>query len=158
MPTRSRCAACSTAARNFQVDGYHLSEPRHSARRAAAGGSSGRGLQFAARHAECVFMAIQDKAATAALVRQCAPKPSVPAASPRHQGAGGHDPVVAATARQAQEKYQEYCRYASPEARAGASVGHGPALIIRPTSATRRCCSSTAAMASRTRSSAWPMA
>nr|WP_312987425.1 LLM class flavin-dependent oxidoreductase [Comamonas koreensis] len=103
---------------HFQVDGYHLSEP--SPQRSPVllqAGSSGRGLQFAARHAECVFMAIQDKAATAALVRQLRAEAVRAGRQPGDiKVLVGMTPVVGATTRQAQEKYQEYCRYASPEA------------------------------------------
>ncbi|THT99946.1 LLM class flavin-dependent oxidoreductase [Lampropedia puyangensis] len=102
----------------FQVEGYHLSEP--SVQRTPIlfqAGSSGRGLRFAARHAECVFMSVQDKAATAALVREL--RQEVVRAGRRPEDVKvlvGLTPVVAATERQAQEKYQEYCRYASAEA------------------------------------------
>ncbi|MFT4191547.1 MAG: LLM class flavin-dependent oxidoreductase [Comamonas sp.] len=104
--------------RYFQVDGYHLSEPsRQRTPVLFQAGSSGRGLQFAARHAECVFMAIQDKAATAALVRQLRAQAVQAGRQPQDiKVLVGITPVVGRTPQQAREKYQEYCRHASPEA------------------------------------------
>jgi alkanesulfonate monooxygenase SsuD/methylene tetrahydromethanopterin reductase-like flavin-dependent oxidoreductase (luciferase family) len=49
----------------YQVEGYHLCEP--SPQRTPVlfqAGSSDRGLLFAGRHAECVFISGQNKAAT----------------------------------------------------------------------------------------------
>lgn len=102
----------------YRVDGYHLSEP--SPQRTPVlfqAGSSARGLQFAGRHAECVFVSGQNKAATARQVkaiRESAHK-------------AGRDPgdvkvfmgisvITAHTQAQAQEKHAEYLRYANPEA------------------------------------------
>jgi long-chain alkane monooxygenase len=53
----------------YQVEGYHLNEP--SPQRTPVlfqAGSSDRGLVFAGRHAECVFISGQTKAATKAQV------------------------------------------------------------------------------------------
>ena len=102
----------------FNVQGYHLSEP--SPQRTPVlfqAGSSGRGLQFAARHAECVFMSIQDKASTAALVRQLRQEVVRAGRAPDAvKVLVGMNAVVGATEQEAQDKYQEYCRYANPEA------------------------------------------
>ncbi|RMX07701.1 LLM class flavin-dependent oxidoreductase [Corticibacter populi] len=104
--------------RYFDVEGYHLAEP--SPQRTPVlfqAGSSGRGLRFAARHAECVFMAIQDKAATAALVRQLREEVVRAGRQPGDvKVLVGITPVVGRTPRDAEEKYREYCRHASPEA------------------------------------------
>ncbi|MDH5858583.1 LLM class flavin-dependent oxidoreductase [Lampropedia aestuarii] len=122
----------------FQVEGYHLSEP--SPQRTPMlfqAGSSGRGLRFAAQHAECVFMSVQDKAATAALVREL--REEVVRAGRRPDDVKvlvGITPVVGATHQQAQEKYQEYCRYANAEAglaHMAATAGIDFALFQRDT-------------------------
>ncbi|QEI07370.1 LLM class flavin-dependent oxidoreductase [Pigmentiphaga aceris] len=104
--------------RYFDVEGYHLSEP--SPQRTPVlfqAGSSGRGLRFAARHAECVFVAIQDRDATRKLVREL--REEVVRAG-RHPDEVkvfmGLTAIVGKTAREAQEKYAEYVRYANPEA------------------------------------------
>ncbi|MHC6223383.1 LLM class flavin-dependent oxidoreductase [Pseudomonas sp. X10] len=102
----------------YKVEGYHLCEP--SPQRTPVlfqAGSSPRGLAFAGRHAECVFISGQDKASTRVQVDK------VRAAA----HAAGRDPqaikvfmgitvIVARTEQQAQAKYAEYLRYASPEA------------------------------------------
>ncbi|MFJ4156422.1 LLM class flavin-dependent oxidoreductase [Pseudomonas sp. NPDC089752] len=102
----------------YKVEGYHLCEP--SPQRTPVlfqAGSSPRGLGFAGNHAECVFISGQDKAATRAQVDK------VRAAAQ----AAGRDPqavkvfmgitvIVAPTEQQAQAKYAEYLRHASPEA------------------------------------------
>jgi len=102
----------------YQLDGYHLSQP--SPQRTPLlfqAGSSARGIDFAARHAECTFVngsTPQAMRAQSKRLRQAAT-------------AAGRQPddikifmgisvIVAATAREAQEKYREYLRYASPEA------------------------------------------
>lgn len=104
--------------RYFDVEGYHLAEP--SPQRTPVlfqAGSSGRGLRFAARHAECVFMAIQDKSSTATLVRQLREEVVKAGRNPEDvKVLVGITPVVGATEQEAQDKYLEYCRYASPEA------------------------------------------
>jgi len=102
----------------YKVEGYHLCEP--SPQRTPVlfqAGSSPRGLAFAGNHAECVFISGQDKAATRTQVDK------VRAAAQ----AAGRDPqavkvfmgitvIVAPTEQQAQAKYAEYLRHASPEA------------------------------------------
>ncbi|RDJ98306.1 LLM class flavin-dependent oxidoreductase [Paraburkholderia lacunae] len=102
----------------YNVDGYHLSEP--SPQRTPVlfqAGSSGRGQQFAARHAECVFVSQQKPAALRQLVADVR-------AAVRNEGRNPEDikffmglsVIVAPTEKAAREKYAEYARYASPEA------------------------------------------
>ncbi len=102
----------------YQVEGYHLSSP--SPQRTPLlfqAGSSARGLEFAARHAECTFVSgstIENTRAQVNKLRQAA------------QDAGrqpddlkvfmGVSVIVAPTEREAREKQQEYLRYASAEA------------------------------------------
>jgi FMN-dependent oxidoreductase (nitrilotriacetate monooxygenase family) len=102
----------------YNVDGYHLSEP--SPQRTPVlfqAGSSGRGQQFAARHAECVFVSQQKPAALRELVADVR-------ASVRNEGRNPEDikffmglsVIVAPTEAEARDKHVEYMRYASPEA------------------------------------------
>jgi FMN-dependent oxidoreductase (nitrilotriacetate monooxygenase family) len=105
------------AGRYYNVDAIHLSEP--SPQRTPVlyqAGSSTRGREFAARHAECVFVNGPDKENTRQIVGDI-----------RHRaGAHGRDPsniviflgrtaVVGRTRLEAEEKYQEYHRHASIE-------------------------------------------
>jgi FMN-dependent oxidoreductase (nitrilotriacetate monooxygenase family) len=104
--------------RYYNVEGYHLSEP--SPQRTPVlfqAGSSGRGQAFAVRHAECVFVSSQSKEGTKKLVDAL-----------RKQAAdAGRDPadlkifmgitvVTGRTHDEAQAKFAEYARHASPEA------------------------------------------
>ena len=102
----------------YDVEGYHLSEP--SPQRTPVlfqAGSSGRGQKFAAQHAECVFISSQNHASTRAIVdslrAQAVEEGRDPAALKIFMGI---TVIVAATEQQAQEKYQDYRQYASPEA------------------------------------------
>jgi len=102
----------------YDVEGYHLAEP--SPQRTPVlfqAGSSGRGQKFAAQHAECVFISSQNHASTRALVdslrAQAVQEGRDPSALKIFMGV---TVIVAPTERQAQEKYQEYRSYASPEA------------------------------------------
>ncbi|HWL87237.1 MAG TPA: LLM class flavin-dependent oxidoreductase [Polyangiaceae bacterium] len=102
----------------FRVEGYHLCEP--SPQRTPVlfqAGASDRGLRFAGRHAECVFISGRDKAAT----REQVTKVRESAA------AAGRDPfdvkvfmgltaIVGGTESEARDKHAEYSRYASAEA------------------------------------------
>ncbi|AOJ03987.1 MULTISPECIES: LLM class flavin-dependent oxidoreductase [Burkholderia] len=102
----------------YSVDAIHLSEP--SPQRTPVlyqAGSSVRGVEFAAKHAECVFVNGQSKAAARSAVTD------IRAAAARI----GRDPasikifagitvVTAENARLAREKFDEYRRYANPEA------------------------------------------
>ncbi len=103
--------------RYYRVDGIHLAEP--SPQRTPVlfqAGSSRRGQRFAARHAECVFVAGNDRTATASVVSQLR----------RDVAAAGRDPagvlvysmisiVVDETTAAARRKADEYASYASPE-------------------------------------------
>ncbi|VFR19019.1 Coenzyme F420-dependent N5,N10-methylene tetrahydromethanopterin reductase and related flavin-dependent oxidoreductases [plant metagenome] len=106
------------AGRYFNVEGYHLAEP--SPQRTPVlfqAGSSGRGLRFAARHAECVFVAIQDRDATRALVRQLHEALTRAGRAPQDvRVLMGVTVVTGKTAAQAREKYEDYRRHASAEA------------------------------------------
>ncbi|MCX8999861.1 LLM class flavin-dependent oxidoreductase [Rhizobiaceae bacterium BDR2-2] len=114
----SRVRPISHKGEFYQVEGYHLSEPsRQRTPVLYQAGTSTRGKQFAARHAECVFIFGRDKQATRAAVQ-----------SIREQAvAAGRRPgdvkiilgiaVVPDRSRQAaEEKLAEYKRHASPEA------------------------------------------
>ncbi|HEK1692601.1 TPA: LLM class flavin-dependent oxidoreductase [Pseudomonas putida] len=102
----------------YKVEGYHLCEP--SPQRTPVlfqAGSSPRGLAFAGNHAECVFISGQDKAATRTQVDKV--RAAAKAAGRDPQGVKvfmGITVIVAPTEQQAQAKYAEYLRYASPEA------------------------------------------
>ncbi|WFR95108.1 LLM class flavin-dependent oxidoreductase [Rhizobium tumorigenes] len=102
----------------YQMSGYHLSEP--SIQRTPViyqAGTSGRGRQFAIRHAECVFITATDKAAarkTSRLLRE-----ELVAAGRRANDIKilvGITVVADRTSKAAQEKYADYLRYANPEA------------------------------------------
>ncbi|XDF33888.1 LLM class flavin-dependent oxidoreductase [Paracidovorax avenae] len=103
---------------HYQVEGYHLCEP--SPQRTPVlfqAGSSGRGLRFAARHAECVFMSTQDKASTRELVRALRAEVVRAGRQPDDvKVVVGLTAVPGATRQEAEDRYQEYCRHASPEA------------------------------------------
>ncbi len=102
----------------YQVDGYHLCEP--SPQRTPVlfqAGASDRGLLFAGRHAECVFISGQTKAATRAQVDKV--RASAAAAGRQAEDIKvfmGLTVIVAATQAQAQSKHAEYLEYASAEA------------------------------------------
>ncbi|MBB3610318.1 LLM class flavin-dependent oxidoreductase [Rhizobium sp. BK602] len=102
----------------YQVDGYHLAEP--SIQRTPVlyqAGTSGRGRQFAARHAECVFITATDKNAartTSRILRQ-----AVVDAGRRPDDIKifvGITVIPDRSRQAAREKYDDYLRHASPEA------------------------------------------
>jgi FMN-dependent oxidoreductase (nitrilotriacetate monooxygenase family) len=102
----------------YKVDGIHLSEP--STQRTPVlyqAGTSGRGRQFAIRHAECVFITATDKASarkTSRLLRE-----ELVAAGRRADDIKilvGITVVADRSSEAAREKHAEYLRYASPEA------------------------------------------
>jgi FMN-dependent oxidoreductase (nitrilotriacetate monooxygenase family) len=104
--------------RHYNVEGYHLSEP--SPQRTPVlfqAGSSGRGQAFAIRHAECVFVSSQSKPGTRKLVdalrQQAAEAGRNPADLKVFMGV---TVVVGRTSAQAEAKFAEYARHASPEA------------------------------------------
>jgi FMN-dependent oxidoreductase (nitrilotriacetate monooxygenase family) len=102
---------------HYRVDAIHLSEP--SPQRTPVlyqAGASPRGKDFAAKHAECVFLAGPTKENTRTTVTDLR----------RRAEAQGRDPadilvflgravVVGRTRKEAEEKYEEYHRYASIE-------------------------------------------
>ncbi|WP_175831875.1 LLM class flavin-dependent oxidoreductase [Burkholderia cepacia] len=102
----------------YSIDAIHLSEP--SLQRTPVlyqAGSSARGVEFAGRHAECVFVNGQSKAAARAAaldIRAAAARQGRDPASIRIFA--GVSVVTAETERLAREKFDEYRRYASPEA------------------------------------------
>jgi FMN-dependent oxidoreductase (nitrilotriacetate monooxygenase family) len=102
----------------YQSEGYHLAEP--SAQRTPVlyqAGTSGRGRQFAARHAECIFIGATDKAAAARTVRTL--REEAVAAGRRPEDIKifiGITVVPGKTEAEAQEKLADYVDHASPEA------------------------------------------
>jgi FMN-dependent oxidoreductase (nitrilotriacetate monooxygenase family) len=112
----------------YRVDALHLAEP--SPQRTPVlyqAGSSTRGRQFAATHAECVFVNGQGKAGVKEIVGDI---------RARAQAFGrsaddikvflGATVIVGRTEAQAREKFEEYKRHANPEAalvHASASMG-----------------------------------
>ncbi|UUQ67361.1 LLM class flavin-dependent oxidoreductase [Pseudomonas fuscovaginae UPB0736] len=102
----------------YQVEGYHLCEP--SPQRTPVlfqAGSSERGLLFAGRHAECVFISGQHKAATRAQVDKV--RASAEAAGRDGQAIKvfmGINVIVGETEEAAWAKHAEYLGYASAEA------------------------------------------
>jgi FMN-dependent oxidoreductase (nitrilotriacetate monooxygenase family) len=103
---------------HYRLDAIHLSEP--SPQRTPVlyqAGSSARGREFAATHAECVFINGMDEANIRETVTDLR----------RRTAARGRDPrdllvflsrttVVGRTAKEAREKYEEYHRHANVEA------------------------------------------
>jgi len=102
----------------YQVEGYHLSSP--SPQRTPLlfqAGTSARGIQFAARHAECTFV----NAAKPAAMRQQTQRLRQAAVEAGRRADDlrifmGVGVIVAPTEREAQEKHRSYLEYASPEA------------------------------------------
>jgi len=104
--------------RHYQVEGYHLAEP--SPQRTPVlfqAGSSGRGQVFAARHAECIFVSQQKRENLRQLVADVRAGVQAEGREPDDiKIFMGISIVTAPTEAQAREKYQDYVRYASPEA------------------------------------------
>jgi long-chain alkane monooxygenase len=106
------------AGRYYNVDGYHLAEP--SPQRTPVlfqAGSSGRGQQFAARHAECVFISPPNRQVGRETVR--ALREQLVRAGRRPDDVKvfvGAAVVAGATEQEAREKYADYRQYASREA------------------------------------------
>ncbi len=102
----------------YQVSGYHLCEP--SPQRTPVlfqAGSSDRGLLFAGRHAECVFISGQNKAATKAQVDKV--RASAVAAGRKPEDIKvfmGLNVIVGETEELAWNKHAEYRSHASAEA------------------------------------------
>lgn len=102
----------------YQVSGYHLCEP--SPQRTPVlfqAGSSERGLLFAGRHAECVFISGQNKAATKAQVDKVRASAVAAGRNPEDiKVFMGLNVIVGETEELAWNKHAEYRRYASAEA------------------------------------------
>lgn len=102
----------------YRSQAYHLAEP--SPQRTPVlyqAGTSGRGKQFAARHAECVFIAAPDKNSARAASRSL--REAVVAAGRRPEDIKiflGITVITDRSANAAREKHAEYLRYANPEA------------------------------------------
>lgn len=102
----------------YRCEGYHLSEP--SAQRTPVlyqAGTSGRGRQFAARHAECIFIGASDRASAARTVKTL--RDEAVAAGRRAEDIKifvGITVVTGATHAEAQDKLADYLDHASPEA------------------------------------------
>ncbi|MBP1876250.1 Dimethyl-sulfide monooxygenase [Ensifer adhaerens] len=102
----------------YRADAYHLSEP--SCQRTPVlyqAGTSGRGRKFASRHAECVFISSPDTTVARAASR--AIREGAVGEGRRVDDVrifAGITVVVDRTQRAASEKYEDYLRYASPEA------------------------------------------
>ena len=104
--------------KHFQVDAIHLSEP--SPQRTPVlyqAGSSSRGRDFAATHAECVFINGPDPASIRSLVADLRRRTAARGRNPDDMAVLlSRTAVVGRTRKEAQEKYEEYHRYASTEA------------------------------------------
>jgi len=102
----------------FKAEGYHLCEPsRQRTPVLYQAGTSGRGRQFASRHAECVFISSPDTvvARTASrAIRQGAVEAGREAEDVRIFA--GITVVVDRTEKAAREKFEDYARHASAEA------------------------------------------
>jgi FMN-dependent oxidoreductase (nitrilotriacetate monooxygenase family) len=102
----------------YKAEGYHLSEP--SVQRTPVlyqAGTSGRGRQFAIRHAECVFITATDRNAARATARTL--RADAVAAGRRADDIKifiGITIIAGRTQKEAEDKLAEYKRYASPEA------------------------------------------
>ncbi len=102
----------------YRSQAYHLTEP--SLQRTPVlyqAGTSGRGKQFAARHAECVFIAAPDKNSARAASRSL--REAVVAAGRKPEDIKiflGMTVITDRSATAAREKHAEYLRYANPEA------------------------------------------
>ncbi|RBJ81231.1 FMN-dependent monooxygenase [Pseudomonas sp. MWU12-2534b] len=102
----------------YQVSGYHLCEP--SPQRTPVlfqAGSSDRGLLFAGRHAECVFISGQNKAATKAQVDKVRASAVAAGRNPADiKVFMGLNVIVGETEELAWNKHAEYRSHASAEA------------------------------------------
>jgi long-chain alkane monooxygenase len=102
----------------YQVEGYHLCEP--SPQRTPVlfqAGSSDRGLLFAGRHAECVFISGQTKASTRAQVDKVRASAVEAGRNPEDiKVFMGLNVIVGTTEELAWAKHAEYLSYASAEA------------------------------------------
>lgn len=102
----------------FKAEGYHLCEPsRQRTLVLYQAGTSGRGRQFASRHAECVFISSPDT--TVARTASRAIRQGAVEAGRRVEDVrifAGITVVVDRTEKAAREKFEDYARHASAEA------------------------------------------
>jgi FMN-dependent oxidoreductase (nitrilotriacetate monooxygenase family) len=102
----------------YQVEGYHLCEP--SPQRTPVlfqAGTSDRGVEFAGRHAECVFISGQNKVATREQVDKVRASAKAAGRNPEDiKVFMGLNVIVGATEELARAKQREYLEYASAEA------------------------------------------
>ncbi len=100
---------------HYQVDAIHLAEP--SPQRTPVlyqAGASARGREFAATHAECIFINGPDRKITRGIVADIRARAAAHGRNPRDVLVFlGRAVVTAGTHAEAQEKYQEYHRHAS---------------------------------------------
>jgi FMN-dependent oxidoreductase (nitrilotriacetate monooxygenase family) len=105
------------AGRHYNMDAIHLSEP--SPQRTPVlyqAGASARGKDFAASHAECVFLYGSNKEQTRRAVEDVRQRAATLGRDPHGiQFFLGRAIVVGRTRKEAEEKYEEYYRYASAE-------------------------------------------
>ena len=101
----------------FHVDAIHLCEP--SPQRTPVlyqAGASAKGMAFAAKHAECVFVGGHSRAKTAADVAKLRALAADAGRDPADLLVFALTTVITApTDREAQEKYEDYRQYVSPE-------------------------------------------
>jgi len=101
----------------FNVPGNHLSEP--SPQRTPVlfqAGNSERGREFAAKHAESIYLNTPTIEATKAIVDDIRQRAERYGRNPAHiLFYPKLTPIVAATETQAQQKYEDYLRYSSAE-------------------------------------------
>jgi len=101
----------------YQVEGYHLCEP--SPQRTPVlfqAGTSDRGVEFAGRHAECVFISGQNKVATREQVDRIRASAKAAGRNPEDiKLFMGLNVIVGATEELARAKHREYLEYASAE-------------------------------------------
>ncbi|PLZ01805.1 N5,N10-methylene tetrahydromethanopterin reductase [Burkholderia sp. WAC0059] len=102
----------------YRIDGPHLCAPTPQRTPVIyQAGASDRGRRFAARHAECIFVMGPSRAVIGAVVRDLRHAIAQAGRDPRSvRILAGINLVTGATSEQAREKFDEYCRYASPEA------------------------------------------
>ncbi len=125
----------------YQVEGYHLCEP--SPQRTPVlfqAGSSDRGLLFAGRHAECVFISGQNKPATRVQVDKVRASAVEAGRNPSDiKVFMGLNVIVGETEEQAWKKHAEYLSYASAEAGVAHFFRRPPGSIFFPsTNSTNR--------------------
>ncbi len=103
--------------RRYKVDALHLSEP--SPQRTPVlyqAGASARGRQFAAKHAECVFLAELSTKGLTAAVADIRDKAAALGRDPREILMFQHTAVVVGrTEKEAHDKLEDYRRYSSVE-------------------------------------------